>query len=605
MKSKRLSFIIALVMLLSLIPAFTSTALAEEADYEVNIIAINEITAELGAIVPSDTTDVSINLTTETITLPSDFTVAAYSLDGGTKWKKGKLPSDAAKFSKLLDKGMTLWLADKYNEKAIKEDKTVVAEKGVPDTAKVIKFPEIGKRPKANIEKLAPFYSDNTPTKWMLCKKGSTEYTAPEGTYEWAETSNGKTATGDWKSIPADGYDIKAPGTKVTYLFRTAAIASSGAYTPASKIFKVKPVAFQKAPKYKAPTAKKGVATLKLKKGDFGKVGDKVYGSLTAATALKIVNEVSDDTSEILGGELVTIWKAATGKKPRSVEQVDLKMPVITASADTTGGDTATSYTVYFRENGGSGTMSNVTVDKGAAYTLPDCTFTPPSGKKFKGWAMNPAGAVIDSAAIRVNANTFLYAIWEDGVAYTVSFNANGGTGTMDNVKVNSGKVYELSGCTFTPPSGKAFKGWATSAAGTVITGTITVNANVTLYAIWGDASKAITSLSGFSYGWTEPPTPKQGDPVAGHFNFTCGTGYTARLSSDTFGRSKFGDDAVSVTVILETTGDYFFSAISYGAINDAFETYNGKSGINGFSDPENIQITPTQISVKVHWAPL
>lgn len=69
--------------------------------------------------------------------------------------------------------------------------------------------------------------------------------------------------------------------------------------------------------------------------------------------------------------------------------------------------------------------------------------------------------------------------------AYTVSFNANGGTGTMADVTVISGS-YTLPVCTFTAPKGQQFKGWATSASGEVISGTsINVTANTTLYAIW------------------------------------------------------------------------------------------------------------------------
>lgn len=41
---------------------------------------------------------------------------------------------------------------------------------------------------------------------------------------------------------------------------------------------------------------------------------------------------------------------------------------------------------------------------------------------------------------------------------YTVSFNANGGTGTMSDVTGISGS-YTLPSCTFTAPSGKQFKG--------------------------------------------------------------------------------------------------------------------------------------------------
>ena len=68
---------------------------------------------------------------------------------------------------------------------------------------------------------------------------------------------------------------------------------------------------------------------------------------------------------------------------------------------------------------------------------------------------------------------------------YTVSFDANGGTGTMAAATGISGS-YTLPACTFTAPSDKQFKGWATSASGAVITDTsINVTENTTLYAIW------------------------------------------------------------------------------------------------------------------------
>ena len=68
---------------------------------------------------------------------------------------------------------------------------------------------------------------------------------------------------------------------------------------------------------------------------------------------------------------------------------------------------------------------------------------------------------------------------------YTVSFNANGGTGTMVNVTVSAG-AYTLPANSFTAPAGKQFKGWATGASGAVIAGTTYhVADNVTFYAIW------------------------------------------------------------------------------------------------------------------------
>ena len=145
-----------------------------------------------------------------------------------------------------------------------------------------------------------------------------------------------------------------------------------------------------------------------------------------------------------------------------------------------------TTYTVSFDANGGIGTMADVTGVTGS-YTLPTCTFTAPSGKQFKGWATSASGTVITGTSITVSADTTLYAIWEpiSVTTYTVSFDANGGTGTMADVTGVTGS-YTLPTCTFTAPSGKQFKGWATSASGTVITGTsITVSADTTLYAIW------------------------------------------------------------------------------------------------------------------------
>ena len=70
---------------------------------------------------------------------------------------------------------------------------------------------------------------------------------------------------------------------------------------------------------------------------------------------------------------------------------------------------------------------------------------------------------------------------------YTVSFDANGGTGTMAEVTGVSAGAYTLPANGFTAPDGKRFVGWATSASGTATAAgeAITVSDNVTLYAIW------------------------------------------------------------------------------------------------------------------------
>ena len=118
--------------------------------------------------------------------------------------------------------------------------------------------------------------------------------------------------------------------------------------------------------------------------------------------------------------------------------------------------------TISFDPNGGTGTMKPMRVKAGVGYTLPECTFTPPEGKEFAGWlAVNgnvyPAGHDVFSTY-----DQSLKATWKDKEAaeVTISFDPNGGTGTMQPMKVKSGENFTLPECTFTPPEGKEFAGW-------------------------------------------------------------------------------------------------------------------------------------------------
>ena len=79
-----------------------------------------------------------------------------------------------------------------------------------------------------------------------------------------------------------------------------------------------------------------------------------------------------------------------------------------------------------------------------------------------------------------------LYAQWER-MAYTVTFDANGGSGTMSSVEKNYNEDLVLPANEFTK-TGYNFKGWATSANGSVVYGDgakYTANASATLYAQW------------------------------------------------------------------------------------------------------------------------
>lgn len=146
------------------------------------------------------------------------------------------------------------------------------------------------------------------------------------------------------------------------------------------------------------------------------------------------------------------------------------------------------SYTVAYNANGGSGAPSSQTKWYGTNITL---STTKPSrtGYTFQGWATSSTGGVAYAAGATysANANVTLYAVWK-AITYTVTFNANGGTGAPGNQTKTYGVTLTLS-TTKPTRSGYNFAGWGTSATATTAAynagGSYTSNANITLYAIW------------------------------------------------------------------------------------------------------------------------
>lgn len=71
-----------------------------------------------------------------------------------------------------------------------------------------------------------------------------------------------------------------------------------------------------------------------------------------------------------------------------------------------------TTYTVSFDPGDGTGTMADVE-DIVGEYTLPECTFTAPSGKEFKSWEVNSEEKA-EGATITVSEDTTVTALWKD-----------------------------------------------------------------------------------------------------------------------------------------------------------------------------------------------
>ena len=158
-------------------------------------------------------------------------------------------------------------------------------------------------------------------------------------------------------------------------------------------------------------------------------------------------------------------------------------MPAGNVTAEATYKDIpVVNYTVTFDSAGGSAVTAQ-TIEAGQKATKPaDPT---KAGYDFKGWTLNGSAYDFNSA---VNGDITLVATWEQQqvvpTTYTVSFAANGGTGTMADVTGISGE-YTLPENGFTAPDGKQFKAWSVGGEEKAVGDKITVTADTTVTAVW------------------------------------------------------------------------------------------------------------------------
>ena len=150
----------------------------------------------------------------------------------------------------------------------------------------------------------------------------------------------------------------------------------------------------------------------------------------------------------------------------------------------------------------GNGTAS-ASPAKAVVGTEITLTATPNEGYHFKEWEVMSGGVTIENDKFTMpDSDVEVKAIFEEDAPpvpaeYIVRFNANGGGGTMADVTGVSDS-YILPACGFTEPEGKQFKGWSTSADGSVIFGTTyEVSSDTTFYAIWESKEYYIIVMDG------------------------------------------------------------------------------------------------------------
>ncbi len=164
----------------------------------------------------------------------------------------------------------------------------------------------------------------------------------------------------------------------------------------------------------------------------------------------------------------------------------------------------ANTYTIAFDPNDANyvgeatGTTASIAATYGVSYLLTANGFTR-EGYTFAGWATLPTGAKVYNDGQSVSnltstngATVTLYAKWT-GKTYTVTFNARGGSSLSPASKtVTMGATYGTL-ATVTPPAGKVFSGWYTSAGGgTLVESTtqVTTASDHTLYAHYAEKAQ-------------------------------------------------------------------------------------------------------------------
>ena len=138
----------------------------------------------------------------------------------------------------------------------------------------------------------------------------------------------------------------------------------------------------------------------------------------------------------------------------------------------------AQGYTISYNSNGGTGSMASDIVKTGGTATIKANEFTK-KGYTFAGWTTKSDGTddgynwtgwsgtwnYVDGQYGIANKTLKLYARWTPK-SYTISYNSNGGTGTMASDTVSTGGKATIKSNTFTK-TGYKFVGWTTKSDGT------------------------------------------------------------------------------------------------------------------------------------------
>ncbi|MDR0410346.1 MAG: InlB B-repeat-containing protein [Treponema sp.] len=256
-----------------------------------------------------------------------------------------------------------------------------------------------------------------------------------------------------------------------------------------------------------------------------------------------------------------------------TAQQPTLTFTELTLTVENGGDEEATTYTVSYNVNGGSGTApSSQTAASGSSVTLASGSGLSKSGYTFGGWNTNSSGTgttYTAGSSYSVTADTTLYAKWTALPTYTVKYSVNNGSGTAPSSQsTTSGSSITLASGGGLTRSGYTFEGWNTNSSGTgttyVANSSYTVTANITLYAKWTAIPKPSTPVISDITLISE--TSKNGLRVSWG-NVTNATSYEVSRASTKTGTFKVLSTVTSIyyddtTALIDAEGQQYWYRI-------------------------------------------
>ena len=233
---------------------------------------------------------------------------------------------------------------------------------------------------------------------------------------------------------------------------------------------------------------------------------------------------------------------------------------------------------------------SRYSTDTGVAHTVnpntdvSDLTFTVRYDSETEKWV--PSGE-ISTMGIWVTCDKHV-------VEYTVSFAANGGSGTMDSKTVEKGTEYTLPACGFTAPSGKVFKAWSVNGTEKSVGDKIVINADTTVTAVW--KVRVAPYVPGHTHSYTKVVT----EPTCterGYTTYTCSCGYSY---VDDYVNAKGHTEVVDPAVVATCTKTGLTEGKHCSVCNEVLVAQketpktehkfeNGKCSVCGAADPNYV----------------